>query len=48
VALAAVAASEGGVVRTVRLWGAAEALLEKIEVAAYIYAPDRSASLRLL
>ena len=25
-----------------RLWGAAEALLEKIEAAAYIYAPDRS------
>ena len=25
-----------------RLWGAAEALLEKIEATAYIYAPDRS------
>ena len=25
-----------------RLWGSAEALLEKIEVTAYIYAPDRS------
>jgi DNA-binding NarL/FixJ family response regulator len=29
-------------VRAARLWGAAEALLEKIEAAAYIYAPDRS------
>jgi non-specific serine/threonine protein kinase len=40
--LAAVAASEGRLARAARLWGAAEALLEKIEVAAYIYAPDRS------
>ena len=40
--LAAAAASEGRLARGARLWGAAEALLEKIEVAAYIYAPDRS------
>ena len=40
--LAALAASEGKVARAARLWGAAEALLEKIEAAAYIYAPDRS------
>jgi predicted ATPase/DNA-binding SARP family transcriptional activator/DNA-binding NarL/FixJ family response regulator len=40
--LAAAAASEDEVVHAARLWGAAEALLEKIEVAAYIYAPDRS------
>jgi len=41
--LAASAASEGRLARAGRLWGAAEALLERIEVAAYIYAPDRSA-----
>jgi non-specific serine/threonine protein kinase len=40
--LAASAASEGRLARAARLWGAAEALLEKIEAAAYIYAPDRS------
>ena len=40
--LAAAAASEGRLARGARLWGTAEALLEKIEVAAYIYAPDRS------
>ena len=40
--LAAVAASEGNRCVPRRLWGAAEALLEKIEAAAYIYAPDRS------
>jgi predicted ATPase/DNA-binding SARP family transcriptional activator/DNA-binding CsgD family transcriptional regulator len=40
--LAAAAASEGRLERAAGLWGAAEALLEKIEVAAYIYAPDRS------
>ena len=40
--LAASAASEGRQVRAARLWGAAEALLEKIEATAYIYAPDRS------
>jgi non-specific serine/threonine protein kinase len=39
--LAAAAASEGSLGRAARLWGAAEALLEQIEVAAYIYAPDR-------
>ena len=40
--LAASAASEGRQVRAARLWGAAEALLEKIDATAYIYAPDRS------
>jgi predicted ATPase/DNA-binding SARP family transcriptional activator/DNA-binding CsgD family transcriptional regulator len=40
--LAAAAASESRLERAAGLWGAAEALLEKIEVAAYIYAPDRS------
>src|SRR5215213_10260193 len=40
--LAAAAASEGSLACAGRLWGAAEALLEKIEVTAYIYAPDRS------
>ena len=40
--LAAVAASKGALVRAARLWGAAEALLEAIEVAAYPHAPDRS------
>jgi predicted ATPase/DNA-binding SARP family transcriptional activator/DNA-binding CsgD family transcriptional regulator len=40
--LAAAAALEGRLERAAGLWGAAEALLEKIEVAAYIYAPDRS------
>ena len=40
--LAASAASESRQARAARLWGAAEALLEKIEAAAYIYAPDRS------
>jgi non-specific serine/threonine protein kinase len=40
---AAIAASEGSLARAGRLWGAAEALLEQIEVTAYIYAPDRSA-----
>jgi DNA-binding NarL/FixJ family response regulator len=37
--LAATALPEGGLAR---LWGAAEALLEQIEAAAYIYALDRS------
>ena len=41
--LAAAASSEGNLARATRLWGAAEALLEKIEAAAYIYAPDPSA-----
>lgn len=40
--LAALAAAEDRLERAARLWGAAEALLEKIEAAAYIYAPDRS------
>ena len=40
--LAAVAASKGALVRAARLWGAAEALLETIEVAAYPHAPDSS------
>ena len=40
--LAAVAASKGALVRAARLWGAAETLLETIEVAAYPHAPDRS------
>jgi non-specific serine/threonine protein kinase len=40
--LAAVAASEGRTVGAARLWGAAEALLEKIEVGVHTYVPDRS------
>jgi DNA-binding NarL/FixJ family response regulator len=40
--LAAVAASEGRIVRAAHLWGAAEALLEKIEVGVHTYVPDRS------
>jgi DNA-binding CsgD family transcriptional regulator len=40
--LAALAASEGGVARAARLWGAAEALLERIEATAYAHAPDHS------
>ena len=40
--LAGVAASEGGLGRAARLWGAAEALLEKIEAAAYTHRTDRS------
>jgi predicted ATPase/DNA-binding XRE family transcriptional regulator len=40
--LAAIVASEERLVRAARLWGAAEALLEKIEATAYPYAPDRS------
>jgi predicted ATPase/DNA-binding CsgD family transcriptional regulator len=39
--LATVAGAEGRMVRAARLWGAAEALLEKIE-AVYTYVPDRS------
>ena len=31
-----------GMVRAARLWGAAEALLEKIEAAVHNYVPDRS------
>src|SRR5919206_392356 len=40
--LAAVAASEGRVVAAAHLWGAAEAMLEKIEVGVHTYVPDRS------
>jgi predicted ATPase/DNA-binding CsgD family transcriptional regulator len=39
--LATIAGAEGRIVRAARLWGAAEALLEKIE-AMYTYVPDRS------
>ena len=40
--LAAVAAAGGSIVRAARLWGAEEALLEKIEVGVHTYVPDRS------
>jgi predicted ATPase/DNA-binding XRE family transcriptional regulator len=40
--LANVASSRGELVLAARLWGAAEALLEKIEVIAYVQAPDRA------
>ena len=40
--LAAIAASESDPERAARLWGAAEAILEKIEVIAYPHAADRS------
>jgi non-specific serine/threonine protein kinase len=40
--LATIAASEGRLERAARLWGAAEAILEAIEVIAYPYAPDHS------
>ena len=40
--LAAVAAAEGMIVRAARLWGAEEALLEKIEVGVHTYVPDRA------
>jgi predicted ATPase/DNA-binding NarL/FixJ family response regulator len=40
--LAAVAAAEGRIVRAARQWGAAEALLEKIEVGVHTYVPDRA------
>jgi len=39
--LASVAGAEDSIVRAARLWGATEALLEKIE-AVYTYVPDRS------
>src|SRR5215207_3965802 len=39
--IAAIAGAEGSIVRAARLWGAAEALLEKIE-AMYTYVPERS------
>ena len=45
--LAAIAAVSGDhLVEAARLWGAAEALLEKIEATAYSLAPDRSLSHR--
>ena len=40
--LASIAGAEGSIVRAVRLWGAAEALLEEIEVGVHTYVPDRS------
>ena len=40
--LAAVAAAEGKMARAARLWGAEEALLERMEAAVYTYVPDRS------
>jgi predicted ATPase/DNA-binding CsgD family transcriptional regulator len=40
--LASIAGAEGSIVRAARLWGAAEALLEEIEVGVHTYVPDRS------
>jgi non-specific serine/threonine protein kinase len=40
--LASLAAAEDMMVRAARLWGAEEALLEKLETAVYTYLPDRS------
>jgi tetratricopeptide (TPR) repeat protein len=40
--IAAVAAQRGDPTRAARLWGAAEALLEGIEVISYAHTPDRS------
>ena len=40
--LASVAGDEGLIARAARLWGAEEALLEKLEAAVYTYVPDRS------
>jgi len=40
--VATVAALESKVARAARLWGAAEALLEKIEAGVHTYVPDRS------
>ena len=40
--LASVAGAEGRLVSAARLWGAEEALLEKIETAVYTYVQDRS------
>jgi tetratricopeptide (TPR) repeat protein len=40
--LATLAAAEGNLERAVRLWAAAEAILEEIEVIAYPHATDRS------
>jgi non-specific serine/threonine protein kinase len=39
--LASMYGAEGKIVRAARLWGAEEALLEKLEDAAYSYVPDR-------
>jgi non-specific serine/threonine protein kinase len=46
--LATLAAAEGRPERAVRLWGAAEAILEQIEVIAYPHATDRSSNDRQL
>jgi non-specific serine/threonine protein kinase len=40
--LASIAGAEGSFVRAARLWGAAGALLEEIEVGVHTYVPDRS------
>jgi tetratricopeptide (TPR) repeat protein len=40
--LASIAGAEGSLVRAARLWGAAESLLEEIEVGVHTYVPDRS------
>jgi predicted ATPase/DNA-binding CsgD family transcriptional regulator len=40
--LASIAGAEGSIVRAACLWGAAEALLEEIEVGVHTYVPDRS------
>ena len=40
--LASVAGAEGEIARAARLWGAEEALLERLEVAVYTYVPDRT------
>jgi ATP/maltotriose-dependent transcriptional regulator MalT len=40
--LASMYGAEGKIVRAARLWGAAEALLEKLEDAVYTYVPDRA------
>jgi predicted ATPase/DNA-binding CsgD family transcriptional regulator len=40
--LASIAGAEGSIARAARLWGAEEALLEKIEAAVYTYVSDRS------
>jgi predicted ATPase/DNA-binding CsgD family transcriptional regulator len=40
--LASIAGAKGSIVRAARLWGAAEALLEEIEVGVHTYVPDRS------
>jgi non-specific serine/threonine protein kinase len=40
--LGSIAGAEGRIARAARLWGAEEALLEKIEAAVYTYVPDRS------